>query len=310
MRFNNLKKTILHLSKNNEKKSRNFGYNIKYKNINLDNLQERKDLLITVIKDNYFKIFSELNEKGSLNTKFLVLHDPRDLSSRMIPYLKKWNLITIRKTMQDYLKYVYNLDSIFLYHPFYPYPTYCTKLNIEKNNAISISRIGYGKNIDILVEANKKLSNNSIDLYGCITPRYVYLTFGKDNKDFNNSYHGKFEKSFFTLSKLLSGYKFVVDLSLIKYDGGGTQYTFLEAIHDGCALILHRKWIEDTSKYYKKGYCDFIEGYNCFAVENSNELVELIKRNPDTSEIVKNSKKLLERHTKVNWLSSILNIEK
>ena len=308
MGLDKMNKPILHFSIKNEKKLRDFGYDIKYKNITLDHLLEKKDLLITVIKDNFFQVISELEEKtSSKKNKFLVIHDPRDISNRMIPYLKKWNLITIRKTMQDYLKLRYDLDSIFLYHPFYPYPT-CNQPNIEKNGTISISRIGYGKNIDILINANKKLDKKFIDIYGCITPKYVYLTFGKNNPDFKNSYHGKFKKSFFTISKLLSKYKFVVDLSIIRYDGGGTQYTFLEAIHDGCALILHRKWIEDVYRYYKKDYCDFKEGYNCFAVDNSDELVDLIKKDPDTTKIVQNSKNLLERHTKVDWLSSILNI--
>ena len=43
---------------------------------------------------------------------------------------------------------------------------------------------------------------------------------------------------------------FVVDMSIIKGDGGGTQYTFLEAIYHDCALILHKEWVEagDTFK--------------------------------------------------------------
>jgi glycosyltransferase involved in cell wall biosynthesis len=310
MRLDPNNKPVLHFSIRNEKKLRDFGYGIKYKNINFDHLLDKKDVLITVIKDNFFHVISELEEKNQrtlkLKNKFLVIHDHRDISTRMIPYLKKWNLITIRKTMQDYLKQRYDLESTFLYHPFYPYPT-SGESNLDKKGTVSISRIGYGKNIDTLINANKKLGQKCIDIYGCITPKYVYLTFGKDNTDFKNSYHGKFKKSFFTISKLLSKYKFVVDLSLIKYDGGGTQYTFLEAIHNGCALILHRKWIEDIYRYYKKDYCDFKEGYNCFAVDNSDELTELIRKDPETSNIVKNSKKLLERHITIDWLSSLSN---
>ena len=134
----------------------------------LDHLLEKKDLLITVIKDNFFQVISELEEKTSSKNKFLVIHDPRDISNRMIPYLKKWNLITIRKTMQDYLKQRYDLDSIFLYHPFYPYPTFNKQSNTtdKKYGAVSISRIGYGKNIDILINENKKLDKKFIDIYG------------------------------------------------------------------------------------------------------------------------------------------------
>jgi len=38
------------------------------------------------------------------------------------PYLKDWNIITIRNTIQHFLKNKYDIDSKFLYHPFYPYP--------------------------------------------------------------------------------------------------------------------------------------------------------------------------------------------
>ena len=54
----------------------------------------------------------------------------------------------------------------------------------------------------------------------------------------------------------------MVDLSEIPEDGGGTQYTFLEAVYNNCAIVLNRKWIESVDKKYR----DFKEGYNCYAV--------------------------------------------
>lgn len=91
----------------------------------------------------------------------------------------------------------------------------------------------------------------------------------------------------------------MVDLSVLTHDGGGTQYTFLEAIHNGCALILHRRWLENSD--LRPYYCDFREGYNCLAVENEKELVELIKNDPDTTKIVANANKLMSRHINVDW---------
>ena len=40
-------------------------------------------------------------------------------------------------------------------------------------------------------------------------------------------------------------------MSTIKNDGGGSQYTFLEAIYQGCVLILHRGQIQQ-GLYSKK----------------------------------------------------------
>jgi hypothetical protein len=125
------------------------------------------------------------------------------------------------------------------------------------------------------------------------------LHLGGYNGDFSKYYYGMFDKSFSALSSILAQAKFVVDLTVLKYDGGGTQYTFLEAIHNGCALILHRKWLEN--EYVNPEYCDFKEGYNCLAVANENELAEIIKKDPDTSKIVANARKLMDRHVKSDW---------
>jgi hypothetical protein len=114
-----------------------------------------------------------------------------------------------------------------------------------------------------------------------------------------------FQKSFSALTDILSQAKFVVDLSILKHDGGGTQYTFLEAIHNKCALILHRKWLEN--KDLNPAYCDFREGYNCFAVDNAKELADLIRGDQDTTKIVENASKLLYRHINSPW-SNLLHL--
>jgi hypothetical protein len=93
----------------------------------------------------------------------------------------------------------------------------------------------------------------------------------------------------------------MVNLSVLRDDGGGTQYTFLEAIYNDTALIINRKWIENVNLKY----CDFKEGYNCYAVSNGQGLAEIINRsnNIDTMKIIINAKKLMDRHTKEDWSS-------
>jgi hypothetical protein len=43
----------------------------------------------------------------------------------------------------------------------------------------------------------------------------------------------------------------MVDLSFLPMDGGGTQYTFLDAIYHNCAIILNRRWIENVDAQYR-----------------------------------------------------------
>jgi len=46
---------------------------------------------------------------------------------------------------------------------------------------------------------------------------------------------------------------------------------------------------------------DFKEGYNCYAVDNAEELKELLDGNIDTGKITSNARKLLKRHVDVKW---------
>ena len=83
----------------------------------------------------------------------------------------------------------------------------------------------------------------------------------------------------------------MIDMSIIKGDGGGTQYTFFEAIHHDCILILHNEWINAGST--------FKSGYNCIGVSSSEELAQVIEKGLSDKEyqnILMNSKKILQNH--------------
>jgi glycosyltransferase involved in cell wall biosynthesis len=298
------KKCVLILMRTRLKEPRrgDFGYNIYYEGIPMELFDSIKNPFIT----DMFKNF-HLLQKLKRNDITIVIHDPGEIFKENEPYLKYWNIICIRRIFQKYLENIYNLNPKFLYHPFYPYPIQRNDDNnlITKTEAVSISRIDYGKHLDIALNANKLIklknnnNNNSIKIYGWVNSKYVHHEL--EREQFSQCYHGKFKKSFSAISKILSKAKFMVDLSVIQHDGGGTQYTFLEAIHNDTALIINRKWIEDVDPKYR----DFKEGYNCYAVSNEKELAELIinSKNIDTTKIVHNAKKLMERHIKADWSS-------
>jgi hypothetical protein len=52
-------------------------------------------------------------------------------------------------------------------------------------------------------------------------------------------------------------------------------------------------------------YCDFKEGYNCFAVSIEKELAEIIlnSKSIDTTMVVNNARKLMDRHINADWHS-------
>ena len=64
--------------------------------------------------------------------------------------------------MQQYLQDRYGIESKFIRHSFYPYPILRgdsddTGEENKKTHAVSISRIDFNKNIDIILDANKRV---------------------------------------------------------------------------------------------------------------------------------------------------------
>ena len=89
--------------------------------------------------------------------------------------------------------------------------------------------------------------SKQVDIYGAVNDLYVYHKLRHTN--FKKYYKGKFEKTFDAVNDLLKDCKFVVDMSAIKKDGGGSQYTFLEAIYMDCALILNKEGVKTPFKH-------------------------------------------------------------
>ena len=281
--------------KNGEPRLRPFGYGIKYQNISIEDAQKLPNILITAIDKNYYQHLDKLPSNSKL-----VIHDPTEIKGKscqpVIDVLAKFKIITIRKSVKKYLKNKYSINSEFKLHPFYEYPT----TNKKKTTAESISRIDFDKHTDVILKTNKLLTKTKkIKVFGAKNDRYVYFKLKKEDLDFDKYYMGSFKKSFIELDKILHDAKFVVDLSSIKNDGGGSQYTFLEAIYQDRVLILSNKWLIDGPNNI------FINKFNCLLVEDENDIFRIISGdaslNLDLDKINKNAKLLLKSHIKVKW---------
>lgn len=272
------------ISNRTEKNKRDYGYGVKYHNMNIDDLCKKPNLLITAIDKHYYQYLPKI-KKGTI-----VIHDPTELKDTVLELLqsKRFKVITIRKTVEKLLKEKYKIKSTFLHHPFFSFPKPTKK--IARKNNISMSRVDFDKYTHVILEANKKLKN-PVKIYGAVNALYVYHKLNNmKGINFKKYYQGKFPKTFDALIELLGSAKFVVDMSAIAKDGGGSQYTFLEAIHMGCALVLNKKWVEGVKTPFK-------HGVNCFIVENADDIVKLLNKNPSTTTVVRNAKKLLKHHS-------------
>jgi hypothetical protein len=284
---------IFKVGNRTESKERDYGYGTTYRNIAVDDIKQYNNIVITAVDKNYYDILHHFPD----NT-FVVIHDPSEVTKKTSPvlleHLPRFRIITIRKSVQDYLKARFGFHSEFIIHPFYPYPFH---RDPHPSKAVSISRIDFDKHTDIALEANKQLpAKQRISIYGAANLQYVF--FKLQGLHFHDYYKGKFDKTFEALNKILHDAKWVVDMSVIKHDGGGTQYSTMESIYQGCALIINKKWVEGFKT-------KFVDGVNCYIVGNGEELAELIKRDPNTKRVTQEARKLLEPHIRINWVKKL-----
>ena len=161
--------------------------------------------------------------------------------------------------------------------------------------------IDFDKNINYILSANKYIDGlKKIHLFGAENRLYVHHKL--QNMDFEKYWKGKYPKNLpmeYNGKDLLDNCAFVTDMSIIVGDGGGTQYTFLEAIYHNCALILHKDWVEKGDTFKNKINC-YVVGYT----ENiGKEISDIINKGIDSEykKIIKNSKNILKKHTGDLW---------
>jgi len=264
--------------------ARNFGYDEKYQNLSLEDaskLCKNEACLITATNKPLAEKIDQLVEAGAR----AVIHDPAE-------FKRGWNWrmvqrpILIRKSMLEHVK-----NGVFFPHPYdRHYPR--NEISTGKKSALSISRIDFDKHTEILLDANRLLAKKKkIDIYGFENRIYTRFNIVPKYPEWEQSV-AKYPKELRYATELCHDYTFMCDMSEIKGDGGGTQYTFLEAIDAGCCCVLNEDWI-------LKGHV-MKDGVNCLTVGNGRELAKLIKDKPriedKVEEVTVGAKKLLGKH--------------
>ena len=286
---------IFKITKKTEKSKRNFGYGVQYQNMKIDDLIKLENLVITAIDKNYYQYLDLFPD-----STILIIHDPTEVKNKeFVESIKRFKIYTIRDTVYHYLLNNFNIQSVLRVHPFYKYPLIDNNKN-SLYNCLSISRIDFDKHTEIILKANRLINDDKIYIYGAENRLFVHHTLSKLGlkEDFEKYWMKKFPKNLpltdSESNNLLNNCEYVVDMSIIKGDGGGTQYTFLEAIYNNCILILHKEWVGQGELFKDK--------HNCYVVGETDtpekEIADIIN-NPNkklNKNILKNSKKILENH--------------
>jgi len=210
----------------------------------------------------------------------LVIHDKNEINADLAYHIVRAGTIciAIRKVNVKMLESM-GVMARYIPHPYVPC-SYGKSSRIY--HAVSTARLDWDKKTHWIAEANTKLpSECAIHMFGAHNRSYmfrkIYQQFpGWEDKQHYTGpyYHGAFEPELGAAVGIYSSAGFAVDLSEIKGDGGGTQYTFLEAIDAGTPLVLNTAWFrtdDDT----------FVEGRNCLAIGCAEDLVNLMLEDPD-----------------------------
>lgn len=292
-----------------EDKSRDFGWGVQYQNLPVDYFAQLPKVTILCLEKSHYGLLPIIKQKLDKGHKVsLITHDTVELKHEAIDFLKEnpaINLVAIRSSISEYLADKFGIESKFIAHPFFPYAHISRPANnIKRRKSVAISRVDFDKNTHEIIDANYELeSYERIEIYGKINNVYEYQVLNKmlqnNHIPFNIAYpeyRGPMKLRFDYLDGVFEAKKFMVDLSTIHDDGGGTQYTFLEAMYNRIPLILHKRWSTGSDKDI------FKDNINCQMVSNSEELAKTIRASyatvPDR-DMLETNYKIVKNHSSV-----------
>lgn len=221
----------------------------------------------------------------------IVVHDPNEF--KVYDHLNNRNLarppIIIRPTMGNYFP-----KAKFIPHP---YVRQRSTIRFARSRAtrpwsgVSIARLSFVKRPLIILEANSSLP-----------PKYQCILRGAENRMFTRfkvlPLYPKFKQGGYGFPATFDApvaeaekAMFAVDMTYFPNDGGGSQYTFMEAWDAGTVNIIHQDWLR-----YKGEMSD----ENCITVGSAEQLATVLehggKVNADLAQMVNNGYASLVKH--------------
>jgi hypothetical protein len=255
---------VCRITTRTEKTFRNMGNQVPYRNISEEDLlEEEGPMLITALDKHHRDLGMKLLDKGA----FIVIHDPTELRNpEFREHINPAQVIVIRKSMLEHMP-----EATFLPHPYFATgltdPLDLKEWRGRKNQAISISRLDFDKNSDWLFEINRVVADNQqIIIRGAENRMYTKTKILPKYPEYKqDSNRPEDERAVYPLEmrnavNLCRTSRYMTDFSVIHGDGGGTQYTFLEAIDAGAICLLHGSWIKPNDSMIDEG-----EDQNCLA---------------------------------------------
>lgn len=245
--------TLYRVGRKTELGSRSWGRNIQYRNLSLFDacMVAHKSNSIITATAKAFAVETEALLKAGAR---IVIHDPTELTGDIPTLLTSAkDVITIRPINVDNLA-KHGVTSRYVPHPYVRMPHQRGRRMLW---AASFSRIDWDKGTHHIVAANDKLpANKQVRIYGAENRMYAHH---KLPEHWTKYWAGQFPADdLWAATRIAARYKWCVDMSTIKGDGGGTQYTFLEAADAGTALMLNEGWRTDRDDDEISQYATYV----------------------------------------------------
>lgn len=257
---------LIRIGNKTESKTRDWGRGIQYRNLSLIDAAAMVAEMPSIITATNRSLETETEVLLRAGAK-IIIHDPTELKGEIPKLLQNAeDVVTIRPVNVDNLAKL-GIQSRYLPHPYMRNP----KKGYKRSNwAASFSRVDWDKGTHHIIAANESLPDDKqIRIYGAANTMYA---FHKLPTDWEKHYAGSFPAdNLWAGAQIASRFQWAVDMSSIAGDGGGTQYTFLEAIDAGAGLCLNEKWITGRGD-------DELAGKAVFC--KAEELAEAIKEPP------------------------------
>ena len=227
----------------------------------------------------------------------VVLHDPSEFNN--FP-TRKWlyRPIVIRPAM---LKLVEN--AVFVPHPYVrEFVENISDRQPRSLNAVCISRVTFKKRVHLILEANRLvIAKDRVHILGRINRMYGFHVLQKKFPEWKQldpiSFAGT-KQTWGAGASECAKARFSVDMSWFPEDGGGSQYTFMEAWDAGTVNIVHTDW----TKF--KG--EMKPGVNCIAVADSVELASVLTYASNLDEIQDNGYQMLMQHAPMKVVEQLI----
>lgn len=230
---------VLRLSTRTESKKRQMGeYGVFYQNVSLDDLRRSNGVPLLASAPTDPDVASKVADVVLQKDGKFVFHDPNEF--RIYPH---WNIDGVRERVICIRQQGLNhLPGVFIPHPYVRHDRNAPQRS-RPRLAVSIARTSAVKNSHWILEANMHLKEpERVELCGDVNRMWWNFNVSKKYPDYPYPATAGFPRRFGAAVDICKPFQIMVDLTIFKDDGGGTQYSLLEAMDAGAVPVMTKDW--------------------------------------------------------------------